>query len=108
MTIADDKEEDGFFVHNAHHRCASLNDEMKSDNGSKMINLLIVPQARQTHEKKNYKCKKANHGAEIISKKRFKKSDDNLVVKIKQVQTHHFGENKDCKNARTDNATKMF
>ncbi len=77
MTIANDKKENGLPIHNAYHRYAFLNDKKKNNDGSGVINLLI-----QGRKRKDYKCKKANHGVEMISKKRLKKGDDGLVVKI--------------------------
>lgn len=62
-----------------------LNDKIKSDNGSGLINLLVELWAYQAHESKNYNCKKANHNTEMISKKRPEKSDNGLVIKINQV-----------------------
>lgn len=78
MTSNDDKKEGGFPAH-THYRCASLNNKTGSNDGSKVINLLI-----QACKKKDYDCKIANHGAEIILKKRLEKTDYGLVVKINQ------------------------
>ncbi len=44
----------------------------------------------------------------IISKKRLKKTDYGLVVKINQMQAHYSGRKKDCENAKIDNITEKF
>lgn len=112
VTIANNKKEGGLPVHDAHHKCAFLNHKTESDDGSEVkINLLIVPQAYDAHERRNYNCMKANHATKIISKKRLKKNNDGLVVKINQrfeMQAHHFGKKKDYEIAKTDNATPII
>lgn len=103
MIIADDKKENGLPVHDAYHRYAFLNNETKNDDGSWVINLLIL-----ARERKDYDCKKANHGAEMISKKRLDKRNNGLVMKINQTQVHHFGKKEDCKSVKTNEAVERF
>lgn len=56
-----------------------MNDETKNNIGSGVINLLM-----QARKRKNYNCKKTNHGMEMILKKRLEKGDDGLVIKINE------------------------
>lgn len=103
VTIANNKKEDGFSIYNAHHRYIFLIDKTQSNNSFGMMNLLIY-----TSQKKDYNYKKANHGAKMILKKKFKKTDYSLVVKINQTQVYHFCKKKDYKNIITDDITKRF
>ena len=103
MSAANDKMEDGLPVHDAHHRCAFLNDETENNDGSRMMTLPI-----QAREKKDYDCEKANHRVEMISKKRLEKRNDGLVMKINQTQAHHSGGKEDCKSAKTDDAAERI
>lgn len=80
-----------------------MNDKTESNNGSEMINLLI-----QAYKRKDYDCKKANHSVEIIPKKRLKKTNYGLVVKINQTQAHLSSKKEDCKSAKIDNAAERF
>lgn len=103
MTTANNEKKDGLSVYDVHHRYAFLNDRTKNNNGSEVINLLI-----QASKKKDYNCKKANYGIEMISKKRYEKRNDSLMVMINQMQAHHSNKKEDCKSAKTDNAAERF
>ena len=98
MITTNNKKKYGFFVYNTHHEYVFLNNKTESNNGSGMMNLLI-----QVREKKDYNCKKANHGAEMILKKKLEKINYGLVVKINQTQAHHFNKKENYKSAKIDN-----
>lgn len=84
MTTADDKKEGGLPIYDAYYRYTFLNDKKEINDNFGVMNLLIVPQACQAYQRKDYNCKKANHNTKMISKKRLEKSNNNLVVKINQ------------------------
>lgn len=67
-------------VDDTFQKYAFLSNKIENNNGSGIINLLI-----QVCKIKEYDCNKANHGIEMISKKKLEKSDYDLVVKINQI-----------------------
>lgn len=69
MIIVDNKGKSDLPIHDVIDRYAFLNSKTESNDSFEMINMLIVPQACQARERKDYDCKKANYGAEMISKK---------------------------------------
>ncbi len=103
MITANNKKEDGLLVHDAYHRCAFLNNETENDDGSGVMNLPILACKR-----KDYDCKKAKHGAEMILKKRLDKRNNGLVMKINQTQVHHSGKKEDCESVKTNEAVERF
>lgn len=80
-----------------------LNNKTESNDGSRVMNLLI-----QACKRKDYDCKKVNHGVKMISKKRLEKTNNGLVVKINQMQTHYSGKKKDYKSMKTNNVAERF
>lgn len=80
-----------------------LNDKTENNDGSEVMTLLI-----QVCEKKNYEGEKANHRAKIISKKRLKKRNNGLIVKINQLQVYHSGGKEDCESAKIDDVAEKI
>ncbi len=108
MTTANNKKEYGFSIYDAYHSYAFLNNKTGSNNSSEIINLIIVPKVCQVCKRKNYDYKKTNHSMKMISKKKLEKSDNGLVVKINQMQTHHSSKKENCESVKTDDTTEIF